>query len=237
MENKESKVWDVTLICIFTLSIFFFARNSCGAEKSAKNNNWLETEISVQCQDCVVQDILQKVSVKLGIKIVYDASLAQVPMSCNYTSVTVEKIIDRIFRNYNKGVTLEPDTNTMIIQTFGAYGYIIAAADKNGDPVNMPYLGEMVNEELIQLHKKQYAEYQKELSDGNAIVPGLGISRSKLKEIQTRQYREYKEQLNNPNAIVPELGITRKALNDLHRKQNKEYRDALKAGTIKSDGL
>ncbi len=211
-------------IVVFALSfIFIFEKNDSFAEERIDNATWLEKKISVECGSRPLLEILQEISESLEVEIIFDANLATTAINCSYTDSTVESIIKRIFKDYNKGILIDLDTRTITVQIFGVSKYILASTERSGEILYLPFLGNMSNEELAEMQALQVQEYQKRLNDDQDIVPGVNVTRGDLRSLHNKQHKEYQEQLNDPDAIVPGVGITRGELKILHEQQQKDY--------------
>lgn len=190
--------------------------------------DWLTQNVSIQFKDETLPIILENLSKKTGVAILYDEKLVNEKFSGNYIDVTMAEFLNRLFNKYNKAITFNREKKLVIVETFGAEKYIIAGGDAKGSGEVLPFMDGMTRVELEKMQREQYAAYQESLNNKDEIVPGMEITRGELEKLQEQQSEEYQADLNSPDSIVPGTdGKTRAELEMMQDQQIEAYNKSL----------
>jgi hypothetical protein len=205
-----------------------FFGGSAIAQPMEEPPDWLIQTVSMQFKDEALPVILENLSKKTGVAILYDEQLVNEKFSGNYIDVTMVEFINRLFNQYNRAITFNRDKKLVIVETFGAERYLIASGDEKSSDEVLPFMDGMTRAELEQQHREQYALYQESLKNKDEIIPGLEITRGELEKLHEQQLKEYQADLNSPESVVPETGgKTRAELEKMHAQQMEEHRKSL----------
>jgi hypothetical protein len=197
----------------------------------------INKKVTIQCNGREMQEVLQELSSFSGIKILYDTELSTKKVECYYKNMSADKIVSQLFREYSTGLLIDPQKDMIIVQVFGTSRYMLAAAGEEGKVLDLPFLDGMTQEELNELHAKQYELYRRQLQDEQALVAGTNISQGELRVLHEQQYENYQNRLDNPNDIVEGIGIPRGELNDLHDRQYTQYEKDLQNDSVIMPGM
>lgn len=225
--QRQTMVRNMLILLLGCCVIPFFAGSSISQQTEAPPD-WLIQTVSMQFKDATLPVILESLSEKTGVAILYDEKLVNEKFSGTYTEITMVEFLNRLFNKYNKAITFNRDKKLVIVETFGAEKYIIAGGAAKSSTEVLPFMDGMTRAELEELQREQYELYRDSLANKDEIVPGLEITRGELEKLHEQQLKEYQAELDSPESIVPETGgKTRAELKKMHEQQMEEYRKSL----------
>jgi type II secretory pathway component GspD/PulD (secretin) len=203
------------------LTAFFLLPFDTANAYAEKNYDWLDEPVTLRFQNESLRTVLEKISKKTGISILFAQDLADEKVTGNYQNVKASEAVTRLFSSKNKSIQINSDKKIIIVKTFGAKEFIWANA---GDQSHKGKDGQknLTSAELVKLHKQQYKEYKDSISNENELI-GHGITRGELQIIHEQQYAEFQASINNLDEKL-EGGITR---GELKAKQEAQYRQYL----------
>ena len=194
-----------------------------------ENEKSVELLVTLQAHDELLGDVLKKVSAQTGVSILYDEKYADKKVSFSFYGASLEDVINRVFQGVNKLLTINSEEQVLVVETFGVKKYALAYAEETSNKeTRLSVFDGMTQQELADLHQKQYADYKKSLENMEEIEPGTDLTRGELKNLHERQYDQYKEGLKDMGEIQVGTGQTRGQLNVLHEKQYQEYKESQK---------
>ncbi len=170
VKNRENGI--VANVLCAVLFTFFLTSSSCFAENSINTTAWFEKKLSVGCGGRVLSEILEEIAGDLGISIMYSAKFTKKTMRCNNIHSTVENIINRLFKDYSKGVIINPEKKAIVIQVVGVSGDMVTAGRRSGITPSVKRAGEVLAKKY---NISFWEEYQKGLDDDT--ISGNRISR------------------------------------------------------------
>jgi hypothetical protein len=220
---KNSLTFKVGYFVVLFVTVIILPVNVFSVEQQA--NSWLDEPVTIRFQNEPLSKMLEKISKKTGIAILYDQELANDKVSGNYKDVKVSDAITRLFCGKNKSIQVSKDKKVIVVKTFGAKTFIWAVSDAGEQGNEQNLLDSMSLAELDQLTSQQYLKYKECIANDNELLSEFGKTRGELRAMQDQQYKEYRESIANDEEFLPEFGMIRGELDAMQVQQYKEYKE------------
>ncbi|RJX18237.1 MAG: hypothetical protein C4575_11060 [Desulforudis sp.] len=192
----------------------------------------------MEFKDEALAVILAKLSKKTGVVILYDEKLVNEKFSGNYSNLTMVEFLNRLFKKYNKAITFNREKKLVIVETFGAEKYIIAAGDEKRSQEILPFMNGITKAQLEELHREQYELYREGLMNKDELIPGLEINRGELEKLHEQQGEAYQADLNSPESVIPGTdGTTRGEIQKMQEQQMEAQRKSLEDPEVAVPGV
>ncbi|MCW5212359.1 hypothetical protein VU04_05570 [Desulfobulbus sp. TB] len=212
-----------TISCLTLFFCLFFSSLAFGLGKT----EWLNDKVTIRFQEEPMSSVLGKLSQQTGIAILYDEKLAGQKVTGLYKDIKFAEAINRLFSETNKSIQVLKNEKKIIVKTFGAKKFVLASSAQrasSSSPSNQASdnFEKMTLADLEKMHRQQYREYKKRITDESEILEG-GMTRGEVRTMQKKQYEEYKKRIANDNEIL-EGGMTRGEVRAMQKKQYEEYK-------------
>lgn len=186
---------------------------------TAKENGWLDKQVTMQFQSEPLSNVLAEITQQTGISIIYNLELANEKVNINYKDIKASDAITRLFKGKNIVIQINNQENIIIVKTFGAKNFISSSPIKGQESSS-----QMTLAQLEDLHSQQYKEYKERISDDNEVIMG-GMTRAAIRAMQKKQSQQYEDRIDNDDVEV--FGTTFGKLRTMHEQQYTEYQEQI----------
>lgn len=201
----------------------FFSALAVGQDKAG----WLNDRVTIRFQEEPMSTVLGKIAQQTGIAILYDEKLADQKVTGYYKDIKFSETINRLFSEKNKSIQVFKNEKKIIVKTFGAKQFILASsAETTQSEPSSDDSEKMTLAELEKIHRRQYKEYKKRISNEDEVFEG-GMTRRELRAMQEKQQEALQERLENDHTIIEGRDVTLGELRALHDKQKRQLQASL----------
>jgi hypothetical protein len=175
--------------------------------------------ISFELKEKPLELIAEDIFAQTGCRIVFDEKWKDLPLSGQYTDVTLEEFFLRALRKQNVSLSYDDKKNEVKLHFFG---------DRKNGSINTGALtssntsGVQVSEEIKALHNAQRVEMDRLRNDPNAIDLASGMTNAEIKKLHEGQQAEMDRLRNDPKAIDIASSMTNAEIRKLHEGQQAE---------------
>lgn len=203
------------------LTFFFLLFFVCASAVPAIDSDIFEQPVTVQFINDELGVVLKRLSDDTGIQIIYDEKISKKMVSGSYKNVPYLKVMQRLLGGVNHTLTMNQETRTLLIKSFGEANYVTTGTRTGGEYITD--IGITISE-LRALHEKQYKEYVEQLNDMDEFLEEVSMSRGELRDLHERQSVQFQQESQTPSQYLTELGMTRGQLQTMHEEQFADFK-------------
>lgn len=211
----RSKVFKVTIVVSCMLLVLY-----TGQAFSQKLDTLPEKSvISLELRDKSLKFVAEEIFKQTGYKVVFDKKWNDLPLSGQYTGVTLEEFFRRALRKQNVSLSYDDKSNVVVLHFFGDRNIGIK---KNIDQASDNASIVQAIEEIKALHEEQRQELSTYLKDPESVDPVSGMKLVDIKDLHGTQQKELENLKNDPETIDPLSGMTNAEIKKLNNSQSAE---------------
>jgi hypothetical protein len=187
---------------------------------SQKQDNIPEKKvISLELREKPLKLVAEEIFKQTGYKVIFDEKWNALPLSGQYTGVTVGEFFRRSLRKQNVTLSYDKKDNVVNLRFFGDRdnGKIKADTLASENETNA-----QIKKDVKVLHEQQRQDLQKYLKDPESVDPVSSMKLVDIQELHGNQQAELKNLQNDPAAIDPVSGMANAEIKKLHDVQQEE---------------
>jgi len=175
--------------------------------------------ISFELKDKALKSVVEEIYKQTGYVVVFDEKWSELPLSGQYTGVTVEEFFQRAFHKQNVSLSYDDTRKVVNLRFFGESNI----GKKNADTLaGGNESGAKVSEDIKVLHEAQRQELSTYLKDPESVDLVSGMKLVDIQELHSTQQTELEHLQNDPETTDPATGMTNVEINKLHDVQRAE---------------
>lgn len=203
-----SRVFKITIVVSCMLLVLY-----AGQAFSQKLGTLPEKSVvSLELRDKPLKFVAEEIFKQTGYKVVFDKKWNDLPLSGQYTGVTLEEFFLRALRKQNVSLSYDDKSNIVNLRFFGDRGVGKINANTLASE-NVPNI--KVNKDIKAPHGK-LAAY---LNDPKSVDPSSGMKLVDMRELHANQQAELARLRNDPETIDPMSGMKLGDIQELHNTQ------------------
>jgi len=177
--------------------------------------------ISLELRDKPLKFVAEEIFKQIGYRVVFDKKWNDLPLSGQYTGVTLEEFFQRALRKQNVSLFYDDKSNVVVLRFFGDRNIGII---KNVDQTSGDASSAQVIKEIKTLHEEQRLELSTYLKDPESVDPVSGMKLVDIKDLHGTQQKELEHLKNDPETIDPVSGMTNAEIKKLQNSQSAEVK-------------
>lgn len=163
-----------------------------------------------------LQEVAADISRQTGYRVVFDEKWNTLPVTGNYSDVSLDEFFRRAFRKQNTSLLVNDREKVVAIRFFGDKSFADLLASVT------PNKATAIPEDIAELHREQHAEMQEYLRDPESVDPLSGMKLTDIRAMHEEQHAAIEQMRQDPEAVDPISGATMGELQQLHASQQQE---------------
>jgi hypothetical protein len=205
---------------IFLVVVCMFLVLTASRSFGQKTNSLPEKlTISLDLRKKPLKSVAEEIFKQTGYKVIFDEKWNELPLSGQYTGITLDEFFRRSLRKQNITLFYDEKNHVAMLRFFGDkdFGNIKTELLASGNASNT-----QAKEDVKLLHVQQRQDLQKYLKDPGSVDPVSGMKLVDIRELHTTQRAELEQLRKDPKTIDPVSGMKNAEIGKLHDVQQEE---------------